>query len=118
MHQIYDIFILHSIYYFHHILTCQLYITSLYILSYFIATLYFVHTILKPLYYSCMLKQSVYRNLERTFAASILRPLHQVYQKILNYINENMYLPRIVPLKWDVEEFGVCGKFLAVRRGW
>ena len=50
-----------------------------------------------------MLKQS---------AASILRPLHKVYEKMLNHINQNVYLPMMVPLKWGVGEFGVCGDLM------
>ena len=51
------------------------------------------------------------------FAASILRPHHQVYEKMLNYINKNVYISKMVSLKWGVGEFGVCGKFLELVEG-
>ena len=36
----------------------------------------------------------------QAFAASIVRPLHQGYEKMLNYMNKIVYLPKMVPLKW------------------
>ena len=45
----------------------------------------------------------------QAFKASIVRPLHQVYEKMLDCINQNVYLPKVVPLKWGCKEFGVYG---------
>ena len=35
----------------------------------------------------------------QAFEASILRLFHQVYEKMLNYMNKYLYLPKVVPLK-------------------
>ena len=44
----------------------------------------------------------------QAFVASILRPLHPVYEKMLNYLNKHVYLPRMVPLKWGCKESLGC----------
>ena len=36
---------------------------------------------------------------------------------MLNYINQNVYLPKMVPLKWGVGEFGVFWEFLELEEG-
>ena len=39
----------------------------------------------------------------------ILRPLHQVYEKMLNYMNKHMHLLKATPLKWECKGAkGVC----------
>ena len=54
----------------------------------------------------------------QAFAASTLRPLHQVYGKMLNYMNKCVHLPKMVPLKSGckgvrgVWVFGVYGEVL------
>ena len=45
----------------------------------------------------------------QAFPASILRLLHQVYEKMLKYINKCLYLPKMAPLKWGVRELEVFG---------
>ena len=62
---------------------------------------------------ACWNKAIYYR---LAFATPLLRPLHQVYQKKLNN-NKNVYLPKMVSLKWGCRGFGVCEEFI-VRRGW
>ena len=48
--------------------------------------------------------------------ASILRSLHQVYEKILNYMNKCVYLPKMVPLKWGCK--GVRGVWVCKEVKW
>ena len=53
-----------------------------------------------------MLKQSVYHNLEQTSSHSLqTEATSQVYEQILNNINQNVYLCKMVPLKWGVGSF-------------
>ena len=71
-----------------------------------------------------MLEQSKSINLLQTsFYSFILRLIHQVYEKMLNYINQKVYLRKMAPLKWGVGEFGVyvvfgvCGGFMEIVEG-
>ena len=50
----------------------------------------------------------------------MLRVLHQVYEKMLNYISQSVYLPKLVPLKWGcggVWGVRVCGEFMELVEG-
>ena len=42
----------------------------------------------------------------QAFTVSILRPLHQVYEEMLNYMNKHVYLTRMVPKKGGCKEVG------------
>ena len=44
-------------------------------------------------------KQNYQIYYRQAFTASILRLLHQVYEKISDYMKKHVHLPKIVPLK-------------------
>ena len=56
-----------------------------------------------------MKKKEINPFIRQAFAASILRLFHQIYEKMLNYINLNVYLLKMVPLKWSVGDLGMYG---------
>ena len=80
-----------------------------------IKTITLAYVLMAPV---CLNKVHIAIYIRKAFAASILRLLHQVYGKMLNYKNQNVHLPKIAPVKkgcrgvWDVQ--GVLG----VNRGW
>ena len=45
---------------------------------------------------SAKTKQNNPINNRQAFAASILRSLHHIYEKMFNYMNKHMYLPKMV----------------------
>ena len=63
-----------------------------------------VHVLMTPV---CGNKMNIAIYNRQAFAASLLKLLHQVYEKILNCINQNVYLPKLVELKLECR--GVLG---------